>query len=65
MAVLPGATHSSKEKISLWLASQSGTHVNLANVEADDIYFSEDVRSGMGGNTSYTGGAYRLAGYPL
>jgi len=64
VAVLPGATRSSKEKVSHWLVSRFGTHVNLANVEAEEIYFSEGVRSGMGGDTSYAEGAYRLAGFP-
>lgn len=64
VAVLPGSTRAKKEKVSHWLVSRFGTHVNLANVEAEEIYFSEGVRSGMGGDTSYTEGAYRLAGFP-
>ena len=63
VAVLPGATRALKEKVSHWLVARFGTSVNLANVEADEIYFSEGVRSGMGGDTSHPQGAYQLAGF--
>ncbi|WP_028957550.1 phosphosulfolactate synthase [Sulfitobacter sp. 20_GPM-1509m] len=64
VSVLPGSSRAIKEKVSHWLVSRFGTRVNLANVEAEEIYFSEGVRSGAGGDTSFELGAYRLAGFP-
>ncbi len=63
VAVLPGASRALKEKVSHWLVARFGTNVNLANIEAEEIYFSEGVRSGMGGDTAHPRGAYRLAGF--
>ena len=63
VAVLPGATRALKEKVSHWLVARFGTNVNLANIEAEEIYFSEGVRSGMAGDTNHPQGAYRLAGF--
>ena len=62
VTVLPDVTKSYKTKILFWMVSQFGTEVNLANVEWDEIYFTEITRRGASGETSHPQGAYRLAG---
>ena len=62
VVVLPDVTRDYKHRICTWLVKQFGTEVNLANVEWDEIYFTEIARRGMGGDTSHPQGAYRLAG---
>ncbi len=59
---LPDVTKSYKTQILFWMVSKFGTHVNLANVEWDEIYFTEMTRRGACGDTSHPEGAYRLAG---
>lgn len=60
--VLPDVTRDYKHRVCTWLIKQFGTQVNLANVEWDEIYFTEIARRGMAGDTSHPQGAYRLAG---
>ena len=60
--VLPDVTKDYKSRVCSWLVAQFGTEVNLANVEWDEIYFTEIIRRGMAGDTSHPKGAYRLAG---
>jgi len=60
--VLPDVTKAYKTKVLFWLIKQFGTDVNLANVEWDEIYFTEISRRGMSGSASHPRGAYRLAG---
>jgi len=60
--VLPDVTKAYKTKVLFWLIKQFGTDVNLANVEWDEIYFTEISRRGMSGSASHPKGAYRLAG---
>ncbi len=62
VAVLPDVTKTYKTKVLFWMISQFGTDVNLANVEWDEIYFTEITRLGASGETSHPQGAYRLAG---
>ncbi len=62
VVVLPDVTRDYKHRVCAWLVRHFGTEVNLANVEWDEIYFTEIVRRGMGGDTSHPQGAYRLAG---
>ena len=62
VAVLPDATKAYKVKVLSWMIKQFGTDVNLANVEWDEIYFTEITRIGAAGTTSHPQGAYRLAG---
>jgi phosphosulfolactate synthase len=62
VAVLPDATKAYKVKVLSWMIKQFGTDVNLANVEWDEVYFTEITRIGAGGSTSHLKGAYRLAG---
>lgn len=62
VAVLPDATKAYKVKVLSWMIKQFGTDVNLANVEWDEVYFTEITRIGAGGSTSHPQGAYRLAG---
>jgi phosphosulfolactate synthase len=62
VVVLPDVTRDYKHRVCAWLVQHFGTEVNLANVEWDEIYFTEIVRRGMGGDTSHPQGAYRLAG---
>jgi phosphosulfolactate synthase len=62
VAVLPDVTRDYKHRVCAWLVQHFGTEINLANVEWDEIYFTELVRRGMGGDTSHPKGAYRLAG---
>jgi phosphosulfolactate synthase len=59
---LPDVTRDYKHRVCSWLVRHFGTEVNLANIEWDEIYFTEIVRRGMGGDTSHPEGAYRLAG---
>lgn len=62
VVVLPEVTKSYKTKVLFWMVKQFGTDVNLANVEWDEVYFTEISRRGMSGTTSHPQGAYRLAG---
>ena len=62
VVVLPDVTRDYKNRVCAWLVRHFGTEVNLANVEWDEIYFTEIVRRGMGGDTTHFQGAYRLAG---
>ncbi len=62
VAVLPDVTKAYKVKVLFWLVKTFGTDVNLANVEWDEVYFTEISRRGMSGSASHAGGAYRLAG---
>ncbi len=62
VVVLPDTTKDYKVKAAAWLVKTFGTDVNLANVEWDEIYFTEIVRRGMAGDTSHPNGAYRIAG---
>jgi len=62
VVVLPDITKEYKTKVLFWMVKQFGTEVNLANVEWDEVYFTEISRRGMSGTTSHPGGAYRLAG---
>lgn len=62
VAVLPDVTKAYKVQVLFWLVKTFGTDVNLANVEWDEIYFTEISRRGMSGSASHAGGAYRLAG---
>jgi phosphosulfolactate synthase len=62
VVVLPDVTKSYKTKILFWMVKEFGTEVNLANVEWDEIYFTEITRRGMSGTASHPKGAYRLAG---
>ena len=62
VVVLPDVTKAYKIKVLFWMIKQFGTDVNLANVEWDEIYFTEITRLGACGTTSHPQGAYRLAG---
>ena len=62
VVILPDVTRDYKHRVCAWLVRHFGTEVNLANVEWDEIYVTEIVRRGMGGDTSHPQGAYRLAG---
>ncbi len=62
VAVLPDATKAYKVQILFWLIKMFGTEVNLANVEWDEVYFTEISRRGISGSASHPQGAYRLAG---
>lgn len=62
VAVLPDATKAYKVQILFWLIKMFGTEVNLANIEWDEVYFTEISRRGMSGSASHPQGAYRLAG---
>jgi len=62
VVVLPDVTKAYKVKVLFWMIKQFGTDVNLANVEWDEIYFTEITRIGACGTTSHPQGAYRLAG---
>jgi phosphosulfolactate synthase len=62
VAVLPDVTKAYKTKVLFWLVKTFGTDVNLANVEWDEIYFTEISRRGLSGSASHPQGAYRLAG---
>ncbi len=61
VTVLPGVTCDIKHKTAAHLAQLKGTGVNFANVEHDELYLLECIRRGPGGDTSHSGGAYRLA----
>jgi phosphosulfolactate synthase len=62
VVVLPDVSKAYKIKVLFWMIKQFGTDVNLANVEWDEIYFTEITRLGASGTTSHPQGAYRLAG---
>jgi phosphosulfolactate synthase len=62
VVVLPDVTRDYKHRVCAWLVQHFGTEINLANVEWDEIYITEIIRRGMGGDTSHPQGAYRLAG---
>jgi phosphosulfolactate synthase len=62
VVVLPDVTRDYKHRVCAWLVRQFGTEVNLANVEWDEVYFTEITRRGMAGDTTHPQGAYRLAG---
>lgn len=52
VAVLPDVTKSYKTKILYWMIKQFGPDVNLANVEWDEVYFTEITRRGISGDES-------------
>jgi len=52
VTVLPDVTKSYKTKILFWMIKQFGPEVNLANVEWDEIYFTEISRRGISGESS-------------
>lgn len=62
VTVLPDITKTYKTKILYWMISQFGTEVNLANVEWDEIYFTEISRRGGSGRSTHPESAFRLAG---
>lgn len=62
VVVLPDINKEYKTKVLFWMVKEFGTEVNLANVEWDEVYFTEISRRGMSGTTSHPQGAYRLAG---
>ena len=62
VTVLPDVTKTFKTKVLFWMISQFGTDVNLANVEWDEIYFTEICRIGASGESTHPDGAFRLAG---
>ena len=49
---LPDVTKSYKTKILFWMIKQFGPDVNLANVEWDEVYFTEITRRGISGDES-------------
>lgn len=62
VTVLPDVTKSYKTKVLFWMVRTFGTDVNLANVEWDEVYFTEITRRGASGETAHPQGAYRQAG---
>jgi phosphosulfolactate synthase len=62
VTILPGVNREFKHKVTAWLVKELGTEVNLANVEWDEIWITEMVRRGAGGDTTHPGGAYHLNG---
>ena len=52
VTVLPDVTKSYKAKVLFWMIKQFGPEVNLANVEWDEIYFTEISRRGVSGEDS-------------
>ena len=52
VTVLPDVTKTYKTKILFWMIKQFGPEVNLANVEWDEIYFTEISRRGICGEDS-------------
>ena len=62
VVILPGVHREFKHRIATWLVRTLGTEVNLANIEADEIYITEIVRRGMAGDASHPQGAFQLAG---
>ena len=62
VTAIPGITKSFKYQVLYWLVRTFGTEVNLANVEWDEVYFTEITRRGGAGETSHPEGAYRRAG---
>ncbi|MBT3915175.1 MAG: hypothetical protein HN731_05665 [Rhodospirillaceae bacterium] len=63
VVILPGVSREFKHKVTGWMVAELGTEVNLANVEWDEIWITEMVRRGAGGESSHAGGAYQLAGF--
>ncbi len=63
VVILPGVNKEFKHKITAWMVKELGTNVNLANVEWDEIWVTEMVRRGAGGESSHPEGAYQLAGF--
>tara|TARA_B100000315_G_scaffold251951_1_gene287715 strand:- start:2545 stop:3372 length:828 start_codon:yes stop_codon:yes gene_type:complete len=61
--ILPGVNKEFKHKVTAWMVKELGTDVNLANVEWDEIWVTEMVRRGAGGESSHPEGAYQLAGF--
>lgn len=62
VVILPGVHREYKHRITAWLVRTLGTEVNLANIEWDELFVTEGVRRGAGGETGHAGGAYALAG---
>ncbi len=62
VTALPDVTKSYKYRILFWLVKTFGTEVNLANVEWDEVYFTEITRLGASGESSHPDGAYARAG---
>lgn len=62
VTALPDVTKSYKYRIYFWLVNTFGTEVNMANVEWDEVYFSEITRIGASGESSHAEGAYHQAG---
>lgn len=52
VTVLPDVTKTYKTKILFWMIKEFGPEVNLANVEWDEIYFTEISRRGISGEDS-------------
>jgi len=63
VVILPGINREFKHKVTGWMVAELGTNVNLANVEWDEIWITEMVRRGAGGESSHPEGAYQLAGF--
>jgi phosphosulfolactate synthase len=59
---LPDVPHHYKIEVLFWLVRQFGGQVNLANVEWDEIYFTETSRMGASGDRGPADGAYAKAG---
>lgn len=62
VTVLPDVAKHYKTKILFWMVAKFGTNVNLANVEHDEIYFTEMARIGASGDNAHKDGAYARAG---
>ena len=52
VTVLPDVTQSYKTKILFWMIKEFGPEVNLANVEWNEVYFTEISRRGICGDDS-------------
>ncbi len=52
VTVLPDVTKTYKTKVLFWMIQELGPEVNLANVEWDEIYFTEISRRGISGEDS-------------
>jgi len=52
VAVIKGITKSFKVEVLYWLIRKFGANINLANVEWDEVYFTEISRSRMCGDSS-------------
>ena len=61
VTILPGSTKEYKHRVTAWMVRELGTEVNLANVEHDELWVTEMVRRGAGGDTTHPGGAYTLS----